>query len=307
LTAQAIAVECGIITNPPHLVKNVSALSRDDTYSISEPDPEKKAIQESRETAKTSIVLSGPELITLNENQWEQLCRYDEIVFARTTPEQKLRIVREFQGKDEIVGMTGDGVNDAPSLKAADIGIALGSGSDIAIEAADMVLLESFSAIVEAVQYGRVVFDNLKKTIAYLLPAGSFSEFWPVFTNVVFGLPQVLSSFLMIIICCFTDCAAATVLAYEAPEADVLLRKPRKPKVDRLVDWKLMLQSYGFVGVIETLSSFAMSYWYLQRSGISFGDLWFQYGSLPSSINQDYANARLAEASSIYFVNLVVM
>ncbi|KAE9367518.1 calcium ATPase [Stipitochalara longipes BDJ] len=307
LTAQAIATECGIITNPPHLVKNISALSRDDAYSISDSDPEKKAIQVSPDAPKTSIVLSGHEMIALNEYQWEQLCRYDEIVFARTTPEQKLRIVREFQGRDEIVGMTGDGVNDAPSLKAADIGIALGSGSDIAIEAADMVLLESFSAVVEAVQYGRVVFDNLKKTIAYLLPAGSFSEFWPVFTNVVFGLPQVLSSFLMIIICCFTDCAAATVLAYETPEADVLLRRPRKPKVDRLVDWKLMLQSYGFIGVIETLTSFAMSYWYLQRSGIPFNDLWFRYGSLPDSIDQDYANARLAEASSIYFVNLVVM
>lgn len=179
MTAQAIAAECGIITNPPHLVKNVSALSRDYAESISESDPEKRVVSQDS-TAKTSIVLSGPELITLNENQWEQLCKYDEIVFARTTPEQKLRIVREFKGRDEIVGMTGDGVNDAPSLKAADIGIALGSGSDIAIEAADMVLLESFSAIVEAVQYGRVVFDNLKKTIAYLLPAGSFSEFWPV-------------------------------------------------------------------------------------------------------------------------------
>lgn len=133
--------------------------------------------------SKTSIVVSGPELITLNEYQWDALCRYDEIVFARTTPEQKLRIVKEFQARENIVGMTGDGVNDAPSLKAADIGIALGSGSDIAIEAADMVLLESFSAIVEAVVYGRTVFDNLKKTIAYLLPAGSFAEFWPVMTN----------------------------------------------------------------------------------------------------------------------------
>jgi sodium/potassium-transporting ATPase subunit alpha len=196
LTAQAIAAECGIITNPPDMVKNVHALSRDD--SGSSPDLEKSPDVDYCPTS--SIVISGPELISLNEYQWEQLCKYDEIVFARTTPEQKLRIVREFQARDDIVGMTGDGVNDAPSLKAADIGIALGSGSDIAIEAADMVLLESFSAVVEAVQYGRVVFDNLKKTIAYLLPAGSFSEFWPVFTNVIFGLPQILSSFLMIII-----------------------------------------------------------------------------------------------------------
>lgn len=151
-------------------------------------------------TPSPAIVVSGPELMSLDDCQWDQLCRYQEIVFARTTPEQKLRIVREFRARDEIVGMTGDGVNDAPSLKAADIGIALGSGSDIAIEASDMVLLDSFSAVVEAVQYGRVVLDNLKKTIVYLLPAGSFSEFWPVFTNVMFGLPQVLSSFLMIII-----------------------------------------------------------------------------------------------------------
>lgn len=149
---------------------------------------------------EAALLVSGPDLITFNEYQWEHLCKYPEIVFARTTPNQKLRIVREFQSRGRIVAMTGDGVNDAPALKAADIGISLASGSDIAIEAADMVLLDSFAAIVVAVQYGRVVFDNLKKTVAYLLPAGSWSEFWPVFSNLVFGIPQILSSFLMIII-----------------------------------------------------------------------------------------------------------
>jgi sodium/potassium-transporting ATPase subunit alpha len=303
LTALAIARQCGIISTEC-LVDDVKDLQRY-TNGGSEDGSLSKHGDDSG--LSSAIVISGAELLSLNENQWDQLCKYREIVFSRTTPEQKLRIVREFKARDEIVAMTGDGVNDAPSLKAADIGIALGSGSDIAIEASDMVLLDSFSAIVEAVQYGRVVFDNLKKTIAYLLPAGSFSEFWPVFTNVVFGLPQVLSSFLMIIICCFTDCAAATVLAYEKPEADVLLRPPRNPKKDRLVDWKLMLHAYGVIGVLQTISSFAMSYWYLQRNGIPFSALWFQFGNIPEGIDQDYFTARLNEASSVYFINLVVM
>ena len=307
LTAHAIAAECGIISNTADRVDSVDALSLTDKHATHFYKNASKEEHRGLKETHTSMVISGPELITLNDSQWKQLCEYDEIVFARTTPDQKLRIVRELQRCHEIVGMTGDGVNDAPSLKAADIGIAIGSGSDIALEASDMILLDSFDAMVEAVQYGRVVFDNLKKTIAYLLPAGSFSELWPVMTNVLFGLPQILSSFLMIIICCFTDCAAATVLCYEAPEADVLLRKPRNPRKDHLVDWQLMLQSYGFVGVIETLSSFAMSYWYLQRSRIPFSDLWFQFGAVPSNLDPDYYNARLAEASSIYFVNLVVM
>jgi sodium/potassium-transporting ATPase subunit alpha len=89
------------------------------------------------------LVLSGNDLMEMNESQWEQACQYTEIVFARTTPEQKLRIVKEFQQRKCIVGMTGDGVNDAPSLKAADVGIAMGGGSDVAMEAADLILLES--------------------------------------------------------------------------------------------------------------------------------------------------------------------
>lgn len=195
MAAQAIARECGIVT--AKLVDTIDALHRYTTI-----DPSLRDVDGIREVEqpRQAIVLSGPELITLNEGQWDQLCMYREIVFARTTPEHKLRIVREFQARGQIVGMTGDGVNDAPSLRAADVGIAVGSGSDIAIEAADMVLLESFSSVVEALRYGRMMFDNLKKTVAYLLPAGSFSEFWPVMTNVAFGVPQILSSFLMIII-----------------------------------------------------------------------------------------------------------
>ncbi|KAF2738493.1 calcium ATPase [Polyplosphaeria fusca] len=290
LTAQAIAEEVGIISNTA-MIQDVNALSR---------DPKE-------ETTRQSIVLSGPELMTLNEPQWDQLCQYQEIVFARTTPEQKLRIVKEFQARENIVGMTGDGVNDAPSLKAADIGIAMGSGSDIAIAAADMVLLDSFAATVAAVTYGRLVYDNLKKTIVYLLPAGSFSELWPVTTNVIFGIPQILSSFLMIVICCFTDCVAAITLAYEKPEADVLLRPPRNPRKDRLVDTRLIFHAYGCVGLYMCFLSFTMAFWYLQRNGVPFTALWLRFGVLDAKFDQNYVAATTNTASSIYFVTLVVM
>ncbi|KAL9084892.1 MAG: hypothetical protein Q9165_007845 [Trypethelium subeluteriae] len=262
LTAEAIAAQCGIITQLHDKVDSVSAFARPWTppLSIAEggPDTDKFSMNY---LSTRSLVLSGSEMMALTDEQWDQLCKYDEIVFARTTPEQKLRIVRELQVRGETVGMTGDGVNDAPSLKQADVGIAMSSGSDIAIEAADMVLLESFSAIVEAVKYGRVVFD----------------------------------------------CAAATAIAYEKPEADVLLLRPRNPKRDHLVNWRLILQSYGFIGVLESVCSFAMSYWYAQRQGLNFSDLWFGFGAVPSGMTQDQFNAILNTASSVYFVNLVVM
>lgn len=106
---------------------------------------------------------------------------------------------------------------------------------------------------------------------------------------------------------CFTDCAAATILSFEKPEADVLLRRPRNVKKDRLVNWQLIFHAYAVIGVTETLASFAMAFWYLQRQGIPFKDLWFSFGVLPASINPDYYAEKLNEASSIYFVNLVVM
>jgi sodium/potassium-transporting ATPase subunit alpha len=195
-TAVAIAEQCGIVTSAAH-IHSLANLDRNaDPAAVAPYDPD------DADAATRALVLSGPELMEMNDAQWAQACAYAEIVFARTTPDQKLRIVREFQARACIVGMTGDGVNDAPSLKAANVGIAMGSGSDVAIEAADLVLLDSFSSMVTAVTYGRLVFDNLKKTILYLLPAGSFSELMPILLNVLIGVPQMLSSIQMIIICC---------------------------------------------------------------------------------------------------------
>ena len=92
--------------------------------------------------------------MTLTPAQYELLCKYEEIVFARTTPEQKLHIVNNFKAQGNVVAVTGDGVNDAPSLKAADCGIAMGDGSDVAKEAADLILLGEFSSIITAIEWG---------------------------------------------------------------------------------------------------------------------------------------------------------
>ena len=182
-TALSIAGQAGIITNIAgvHRVANL------------EPENE-KAIKPNNSDEDIhglkSIIITGPELMTLTPAQVEQLCQYEEIVFARTTPEQKLRIVREFMSRGNVVAVIGDGVNDAPSLKAASCGVAMSDGSDVAKEAADLVLLGEFSSIIVAIEYGKVfrtitntttnlslslgrlVYDNLKKTCLYLLPAG---------------------------------------------------------------------------------------------------------------------------------------
>jgi sodium/potassium-transporting ATPase subunit alpha len=158
-TAVAIAAQAGIISNSA-AVHHASDLLDQNFAPEREKDEEKEKEKEkdestlSEQTHGQSIVITGEELETLTPAQEDILCAYKEVVFARTTPEQKLRIVRSLQQRGGVVGVTGDGVNDAPALRAADCGIAMGSGSDVAREAADMVLLEDFSAIVVALEYG---------------------------------------------------------------------------------------------------------------------------------------------------------
>jgi sodium/potassium-transporting ATPase subunit alpha len=117
---------------------------------------------------KKALLLTGSEIETLTDDEWRQITPYEQIVFARTTPEQKLRTVKEFQYDKNVVAVTGDGVNDSPALKQADIGIAMGGGSEVAIEAAQLVLLDNnFVSIIEAIKNGRLVFANLRKVFHY--------------------------------------------------------------------------------------------------------------------------------------------
>ncbi|KAK0207703.1 hypothetical protein IW262DRAFT_1498522 [Armillaria fumosa] len=305
-TAAAIAQQVGIITTPMSEVKYVKDLPHNASLeSVVEYEPE---IDRRSSPEMRSLVLSGSDLIGMTESQWKQALAFDEIVFARTTPQQKLQIVKKLQAEGCTVAVTGDGgnLNDSPALKQADVGVAIAGGSEVAMEAADLILLSDFSAIITGIQYGRLCFENLQKSILYLLPAGSFSELMPIFLNVLTGVPQALSNFQMIIICIFTDVSPALSMVNEKPEADLLLRRPRDRKKDRLVNWKLLLQAYCFLGLIETVTSMVGAFYFgFQRNGVSFSALWLKYGDYDAdpALVQELTN----KAQSIYFFNLVIM
>jgi len=217
-TAVAIAAQAGVISNLA-AVHRAADLEQDE-------EKDKGDMLMNDNASSQSIVITGAELDALTPEQENTLCSYQEIVFARTTPEQKLRIVRSMQARGGVVCVTGDGVNDAPALRAADCGIAMGNGSDVAREAADMVLLEDFSAIVVALEWGRLVYDNLKKTIVYLIPAGSFSELVPILLNVLIGIPQMLSSIQMILIC--VGVSSETLAPIRIPRKELITKSAVK-------------------------------------------------------------------------------
>lgn len=300
LTAAAIAHEIGIYEG------EVQPDTVEDLMDGIDPSMEIK-VPKSRQ----SLLLEGSKLSSLTSENWDTVCGYTEIVFSRTTPEQKLRIVKELQARGYVVAVTGDGVNDAPALRQADVGIAIGSGSDVAIEAADLVLLERFDSIIEAIRLGRLVFQNLQKVIAYLLPAGSWSEIWPVIMNVFFGCPSPLSTFLMIIVCVFTDLFLSLSLIMEKEEFDLLSLAPRRPTKDHLINLRIYGQAYLFVGVMEAFSAHAMFFLYMWRhAGIPFSDLIFAFEKYSSGFHgytEDQLNHFTSVGQCVYFVTLVIM
>lgn len=237
-TAAAIAKQIGIIT-----MKTNQDLKEEGFTS-----------EEALERAK-AIVIHGDMIVRAYENGEEEgdrtldsWCRKKQIVFARTTPAQKLLIVKANQRLGAIVGVTGDGVNDSPAIKQGDIGISMGiSGSDVTKDAADMILLnDDFASIVDGVEEGRKIFDNLKKTIVYLLTS-NMTEIWPFIALVLIQIPLPLSNIFMLCICVGTDIYPALSLAYEEAEVDIMTRRPRKPD-EHLVSAKLLGHAYGNMG-----------------------------------------------------------
>jgi sodium/potassium-transporting ATPase subunit alpha len=171
LTAAAIATDIGIFTN-----KEVDTLEKVQIKVKLEEAPTNTTTPGEKKCS--SLLLNGSDLNKITFEEWRLITKYDEVVFARISPEQKLLIVNEFQHDGHVVGVTGDGVNDAPALKTADIGIAMGSGSEVAMEASQLVLLDNnFSSMLIAIENGRLVFENLRKVILYLLPAGSIGNY----------------------------------------------------------------------------------------------------------------------------------
>lgn len=202
------------------------------------------------------LAIDGETLERMSQHELEQNIM-DYSVFARVSPEHKVRIVRAFQSTGAVVAMTGDGVNDAPALKNADIGIAMGKGgTDVAKNAADMILLDdNFVTIVEAVKQGRNIYDNIKKAIHFLIST-NIGEIVTIFFGLVLGIKSPLLAIQLLWINLVTDSLPAIALGLEKEEENIMSRLPRNPKKNLFADglwWKIIIEG-AMLGIFTLLA-----------------------------------------------------
>jgi len=256
ITAKAIAKSVGIISEGNETVEDIATRLNIPLDQVNPRD------------AKAAVIHGG-ELKELSEHQLDEiLMHHTEIVFARTSPQQKLIIVEGCQRMGAIVAVTGDGVNDSPALKKADIGVAMGiAGSDVSKQAADMILLDdNFASIVTGVEEGRLIFDNLKKSIAYTLTS-NIPEISPFLLFILADIPLPLGTVTILCIDLGTDMVPAISMAYEEAESDIMKRMPRNPFTDKLVNERLISVAYGMIGMIQAAAGFYVYFVILGENG----------------------------------------
>ncbi|MBP3707239.1 MAG: calcium-translocating P-type ATPase, PMCA-type [Clostridia bacterium] len=210
---------------------------------------------------KNDICITGKELDQISQRDLEKnIMKYS--VFARVTPEHKVRIVKAFQSTGAVVAMTGDGVNDAPALKNADIGISMGlNGTDVAKNASDMVLADdNFSTIVEAIKYGRNIFDNIKKAVHFLI-ATNIGEIATIFFGLILGFKSPLTAIQLLWINLVTDSFPAIALGLDPAEHNIMKKKPRSSKKSLFADglWTKIISEGIMMGAL-TLVAFNIGY-----------------------------------------------
>jgi sodium/potassium-transporting ATPase subunit alpha len=218
------------------------------------------------------VVVLGEDVRRLSTAELQLALDAPEILFARVTAEQKMLVVEALRHKGDIVAVTGDGVNDAPALKTAHIGIAMGlSGTDVAREAADIVLLDDhFATIVNAIEEGRAVFENIRKFLTYILTS-NIPEIVPYLAFVLFRIPLPLTVIQILAVDLGTDMLPALALGAEPPHPDVMKRPPRL-RGERLLNWPLLARAYLFLGPLEAIAAMAAFFYVLDRGGWQYGD-----------------------------------
>jgi sodium/potassium-transporting ATPase subunit alpha len=216
-------------------------------------------------------IITGEQLRRLSVIELQLSLDARELIFARVVADQKMRIVEALRKKKQIVAVTGDGVNDAPALKAAHIGIAMGiSGTDVAKEAADMVLLDdNFASIVNAVEEGRAVFENIRKFLTYVL-VHNVAELIPYLGFLLFKIPLALTPIQALSIDMGSDTLTALGLGVERPDPQIMRRPPR-PQAERLMNWPLAFRAYLFLGLIEAAIAMAAFFFVLNGAGWKYG------------------------------------
>ncbi|VDP69100.1 unnamed protein product [Echinostoma caproni] len=258
ITAKAIAKGVGIISEGTKTVDDIAAERGIPVRQVNPRDAK-------------ACVIHGTDLRDMTPAQIDEiLVNHSEIVFARTSPQQKLIIVEGCQRQGAIVAVTGDGVNDSPALKQADIGVAMGiAGSDVSKQAADMILLDdNFASIVTGVEEGRIIFDNLKKSIAYTLTS-NIPEITPFLVYILADVPLPLGTITILCIDLGTDMVPAISLAYEEAEADIMKRMPRDPLRDKLVNERLISMAYGQIGMIQASGGFFVYFVIMAENGFT--------------------------------------